>query len=439
MREMEMRRAESGAESGREFERGGRRSAAAAVRGLLLKLAVCAAAAAAAASAQTAPVYRIEEVAFKEPDAPYLGERFTDDGLGCESGYYRAGYYRVIGYDGQRAPGDGGPASQAQLCAFRSMQTDGAGNIFILDNVRIRRIDAATGVIDTVVGKGSYYDDEQYYDDGFGERDYYNPHVVRDDEGRFVKFKDGAPAVEVPLNLIDGFYVSLLDVDAAGNIFFAVSYSRGGAQIYKVDAAAGTISHLAGSGRRGVRSQRGVLRLIRGEGGPAVEADIEVTSVSNTVADAAGNIFIGGAGGMYRIDAASGLIITVVHRESIVIGPDGEQQGASSFVGLGEDDDIYVWMHDVDSAGNPLISFGGSGGGIRGECSFQIRDHHGRHYQRSRNRIRGPIKNFLRRICSQRHAHAGRRRAGRPGFVDWRLRVGGRRRQHFRQRCYVLR
>ena len=221
MREMKMRRAASGAESGREFERGGRRAAAAAVRGLLLKLAVCAAAAA-AASAQTAPVYRIEEVAFKNHDALYRSStnrqgRFTRNGLGCLTPY---SFY----YSGQRSPGDGGPASQAQLCEFRNMRTDGAGNIFIIDGsyqTRIRRIDAATGVIDTVFGRGLYADDEHYYDyhdntDGYPHYRQ-NPHVVTDEEGRFVRFKDGAPAVEVVSPPIYG-----MDVDAAGNVFFSI-------------------------------------------------------------------------------------------------------------------------------------------------------------------------------------------------------------------------
>ena len=147
-----------------------------------------------------------------------------------------------------------------------------------------------------------------------------------------------------------------MDVDAAGNIFFVIDFGtyRGDferSQIYKVDAATGALSHIAGSGRRGVR----------GDGGPAVEAGFG--SIGNMVADSAGNLFVTDHGGLRKIDAASGLIITVVRRESIVIGPDGEQQDISSFLGLGENDDISVWLSDVDSAGNPLMSFANAGPG----------------------------------------------------------------------------
>ena len=306
MREMKMRRAAAGAESGREFERGGRQAAAAAVRGLLLKLAVCAAAAA-AASAQTAPAYRIEEIAFNnlkedlkgEMTVPDFSENLESSGVGC-------GWSLI--HSGQRPPGDGGPASQAILCMPQAMRTDGAGNIFILENhYRIRRIDAATGVIDTVFGRGVYYDDEQYYE--FGGRGLFRsirrgggrrspkPHIVWDDEGYFVRIKDGAPAVEVSVPEITS-----IDVDAAGNLFVVVDV-RGLSrryQIYKVDAAAGTISHVAGSGRKG----------FGGDGGPAVEAGFDV--IRGMAADSAGNLFVGDGGAVRRIDAASGFIITIL-------------------------------------------------------------------------------------------------------------------------------
>jgi len=50
--------------------------------------------------------------------------------------------------------GDGGPARQARLDAPGQMAVDPAGNLFIADtgNKRIRRVDAMTGIITTVVG-----------------------------------------------------------------------------------------------------------------------------------------------------------------------------------------------------------------------------------------------------------------------------------------------
>jgi sugar lactone lactonase YvrE len=52
--------------------------------------------------------------------------------------------------------GDGGPATQADMTHPFGLAYDGQGNLFVFDTEvhRIRRIDAATGVITTVVGNG---------------------------------------------------------------------------------------------------------------------------------------------------------------------------------------------------------------------------------------------------------------------------------------------
>lgn len=53
--------------------------------------------------------------------------------------------------------GDGGPASQARLGFVSDVALDGAGGLYLAEplNCRVRRIDLATGLIDTVVGDGS--------------------------------------------------------------------------------------------------------------------------------------------------------------------------------------------------------------------------------------------------------------------------------------------
>lgn len=54
--------------------------------------------------------------------------------------------------------GDGGPATSAQLELPTSMAVDGAGNLYIADNGNsvVRRVSAATGVINTVAGNGKF-------------------------------------------------------------------------------------------------------------------------------------------------------------------------------------------------------------------------------------------------------------------------------------------
>jgi hypothetical protein len=64
----------------------------------------------------------------------------------------------TVAGDGTAADtGDGGPAADAQLNEPNPVEVDAAGNIFVGDRNahRVRRIDAVTGIIDTVIGTGT--------------------------------------------------------------------------------------------------------------------------------------------------------------------------------------------------------------------------------------------------------------------------------------------
>ncbi len=52
--------------------------------------------------------------------------------------------------------GDGGPATSALISAALGLAIDGSGNLYIADsgNCRIRKVDASTGIISTVAGRG---------------------------------------------------------------------------------------------------------------------------------------------------------------------------------------------------------------------------------------------------------------------------------------------
>jgi len=54
--------------------------------------------------------------------------------------------------------GDGGPATRAQLSGLRRVAVDTAGNLFIGDSMNsvVRRVDAASGIITTVAGNGTF-------------------------------------------------------------------------------------------------------------------------------------------------------------------------------------------------------------------------------------------------------------------------------------------
>lgn len=65
---------------------------------------------------------------------------------------------RVAGTGSFGFSGDGGPALSAQLNQPWTVTVDNVGNVFIGDNSnnRVRRVDAATGIITTVAGTGAY-------------------------------------------------------------------------------------------------------------------------------------------------------------------------------------------------------------------------------------------------------------------------------------------
>jgi len=62
---------------------------------------------------------------------------------------------RIAGKDrpyGSPSAGDGGPALEATFNGTNGILADGAGNVFVTDGTRVRRVDAATGIITTIAG-----------------------------------------------------------------------------------------------------------------------------------------------------------------------------------------------------------------------------------------------------------------------------------------------
>ncbi len=148
----------------------------------------------------------------------------------------------VAGTGASGYSGDGGAAASAQLNLPYDVAVDGAGNIYIADrsNHRIRKVDAATGIISTVAGTG---------DGAYGG--------------------DGGPAAEA--QIYDPWGVA---VDGSGNLYIADASNH---RIRKVDAA-GVITTVAGGGSS------------LGDGGAAAEA--QLNSPFDIAADGAGNLYI---------------------------------------------------------------------------------------------------------------------------------------------------
>jgi sugar lactone lactonase YvrE len=157
--------------------------------------------------------------------------------------------------------GDGGPATAAQFYGVQDVVSDAAGNLYLSEtgNRRIRRI-SASGIVSTIAGNG-----------------------VNDFSG------DGGPATAAALQ-----YPTDIKVDASGNVLFVDS-----TRLRRIDAVTGIISTIAGNSSSSTS----------GDGGPATAAAIGWSPAIHV--DAGGNIFLISAGGLRRIDAATGIINSI--------------------------------------------------------------------------------------------------------------------------------
>jgi sugar lactone lactonase YvrE len=172
----------------------------------------------------------------------------------------------VAGNGNQGYSGDNGPGTSASLNVPTWLVFDPAGNLLIADsgNHRIRRLNFAGGIITTVAGNGI---------GGFSG--------------------DNAPAVSASLMEPAG-----IAVDSAGNLYIA---DTGNQRIRRVTASTGLITTVAGTGQAG----------FSGDGGPAAAATLQ--SPKGVAVDARGNLFIADTlnARIRMIAAGSGTITTV--------------------------------------------------------------------------------------------------------------------------------
>ncbi len=122
--------------------------------------------------------------------------------------------------------GDGGPATKAMLNQPHSIQFDPRGALYICDilNHRIRKVDLKTGLITTFAGTGEKK-----------------------------PTPDGAKIVGTPLN-----GPRAIDFDRKGDLWLAL---REGNAVYRFDMKAGTIHHVAGTGKQGFTGNGGPAKL----------------------------------------------------------------------------------------------------------------------------------------------------------------------------------
>jgi trimeric autotransporter adhesin len=203
----------------------------------------------------------------------------------------------LAGYDG-----DNGVATMAKLHAPSTIAMDGAGNLYINDQLNncIRKVDAS-GIITTVAGTG----------------------VAG-------KGADGVPATSSALN--DNWGVA---ADNAGNIYIT---EQGSYRVRKVTAA-GIITTIAGTGVQG----------FSGDGSAATNAKMQ--SPEGIAVDGAGNVYIGDPSNyrVRRVDP-SGIITTIAGNGTQGNSGDGNPANSAQ---IG-----YFWGLATDGGGNLYICDG---------------------------------------------------------------------------------
>jgi len=209
----------------------------------------------------------------------------------------------VAGIGSKGFSGDGGPATSARLRYPFNLYLDSAGNIYIVDtfNYRIRKVDAATKIITTVVGDGA------------------------------AKFRgDGGLAADA--SIMKSYDVA---VDSAGNLFIADTHSHA---IRKVDSTTGIINTVVGQG-----GSAG----FEGDGGLATDA--KLNSPTGVYVDESGNIYVADTKNdvIRKVDATTNIINTVAGNGTPGFSGDG---GLATLAQL--DYPEAVW---VDSSGNMFI------------------------------------------------------------------------------------
>ena len=225
--------------------------------------------------------------------------------------------------------GDGRIATTAPIVA-KGLAVDHHGNVYVSHGNRVRRIDAETGVIQTVAGRdadGTCGEDGPALDacldnprqlavlpNGDLLIAEFERRVLRLDQatGRLVRFaggpegdcsgmntwppRDGVPARDSCL-----VYIADIAADAAGNVFIA---EPGDGRVRRVDGATGLLSTVVGS------DDVAAGACAEDAPGTSCRADVDALAV-----DRKGDVYLAMSTSIRRLDAVTGRISTVVGRD----------------------------------------------------------------------------------------------------------------------------
>jgi len=258
----------------------------------------------------------------------------------------------MISVVAQHGVGEGVPALAVALARPTDVAADSAGNIYVANRGRVRRIDSA-GVITTLIGglppetatkaasgvvvgpNGVVFlaDDTLHRICSVSADGTATPLAGNGEQGYG---GDGGPGVSASLSS-----PSAVALGPEGSLYIA---DRGNNRIRKL-APGGTITTIAGTGERGAD----------GDGGPATAARLD--QPEDVAVDSAGNVFLVNAiAGVVRKVDVQGVITTVPlgeHVTAIDVGTDGDLY----FARLGQ-----VWRLATDGQTQLVAGIGGASG-----------------------------------------------------------------------------
>jgi uncharacterized protein (TIGR03437 family) len=259
----------------------------------------------------------------------------------------------VAGTGAEGFGGDSGPATSAQLNDPAGVAVDSAGNLYIADNGRIRKV--SNGVITTVAGGGLSLADNipatsaQIGPYGVAVDSAGNLYVADLPNNRVRKVSngvittvagngtqgfsgDGGPATSAQLHDPEG-----VAVDSAGNLYIADTFNQ---RIRRVSN--GVISTVAGNGFGGLYSSGG----FSGDNGPGVGA--ELGQPNGVGVDAAGNVYVADTLNSRVRKISNGVITTVAGSGTpgFSIGSGGAATSAQLYypsgVAVGASGNLYI-------------------------------------------------------------------------------------------------
>jgi hypothetical protein len=248
--------------------------------------------------------------------------------------------------------GDGGPALAARINTAE-LALDRAGDLYIVSNTvnRVRKVDAATGIITTVAGSTTISGDR------------ITNLVPAGSNGGFSG--DGGPATAARLDTPQH-----IAVDGAGNLFIS---DKNNQRIRRVDATTGIITTVVGSGAIG--NGKGHFS---GDGGPATAATL--ANPQGIAFDGAGNLYIADQlNGRVRRVSPDGIITTVAGggKSPVAEGADAASVtlGTPRNVAVDGQGNLYIWDPSLNRvlkmrpdgklsfyAGNGTAGLSGDGG-----------------------------------------------------------------------------